>query len=50
MKENENLGRKLRFQYCKNVLAYINNFCKLETSSLIGNIQKRPLERLPMAG
>jgi len=51
MKENENVRRKLRVQYCKkDVLAYINNFSTLETSSLIRNIQKRPLERLTMAG
>jgi hypothetical protein len=51
MKKNENVERKLRVQYCKkDVLASINNLCTLETSSLIGNIQKGPLERLPMAG
>jgi hypothetical protein len=51
MKENENVERKLRVQYCKkDVLSYINSFCTLETSSLTGNIQKRPLERIPIAG
>jgi len=51
MKENENTGRKLRVQYCKeDVFAYINNFCTLETSSLSLNIQKGSLERLTMAG
>jgi hypothetical protein len=47
MNGNENVGRKLKVQYCdKDVCAYINNFCTLDTLSLSRNLQKRPFERL----